>query len=162
MLGNRRSAFLAQGSFSFFLVSKMVVSPCRGEGFGECVGVHRDVFQVANEAQVAFRVVELALRADRFHERVVDQSVGVTLPLKEEQSEDFPVPLDMEDIVKVVGWLRPFERVLQRTAEQAVYLDPCGRVQQQIFERTVDLTLRPECSDEVARFSPRERDAGPA
>ena len=48
---------------------------------------------------------------------------GCHLPLKEEQSEDFPVPLDMEDIVKVVGWLRPFERVLQRTAEQAVYLD---------------------------------------
>ena len=51
---------------------------------------------------LTFRAVELAMRADRVHERVVDQSVDVTLPLKEELSVDIPVPLGMEDIVKVV------------------------------------------------------------
>ena len=46
----------------------------------------------------------------------MDQSVDVTLPLKEELSRVLP---GMEDFVKAVRRLPSFERVQQRTAEQA-------------------------------------------
>ena len=81
---------------------------------------------------LVFRAVELAMRVDRVHERVVDQSVDVTLPLKEEQSLDILVSLGIEDVVEAVRRLPSFERVQQRTAEQA----ECNR---------------------PPRFSPRER-----
>ena len=125
----------------------MVVSQWRGEVLASAIDGIAMSFKSTMKLRraMAFRAVELAVRADRFHERVV------TLPLKEEQSEDIPVLRGMEDIVKVVRRLRPFERVQHRTAEQ------CGRVQQQTFERTVDLPLRPESSVEVAGSSPRER-----
>ena len=98
------------------------------------------IVQVACEAQegVGSRAVELAMRVDRVHERVVDQSVDVTLPLKEELSVDIPVHPGMEDIVKAVRRLRPLERVQHRTVEQAVSLSPRRRVQQQTAERMVE------------------------
>ena len=80
------------------------------------------------------------MRVDRVHERVVDQSVDVTLPHKEELSVDIPVLPGMEDIVQAVRRLRPFERVPLCTVE-----------------RMVDLPLLPESAVEVARFSPCER-----
>ena len=71
---------------------------------------------------------------DGFFERSTSRCrwIGSTRVL----SEDIPVPSGMEDIVKVAGRLRHFERVQQRIVEQAVCLDPCGRVQQQTVERT--------------------------
>ena len=77
---------------------------------------------------------------DRVHERVVDQRLDVTLPLKEELRVDIPVPPGTEDIVKAVRSLRRFKRVEQRTAERMVNLPPL-----------------PGSSVEVARFSPRAR-----
>ena len=138
---------------------EMGASPCCGETLTSVLDGISMSFKspVKLKRALAFRAVELAVRADRFHEWVVEQSMDVTLPLKEELSVDIPVPRGMEDIVKVVGRLRPFERVQQRTAEWAVFLDPRGRVQQQTAERTMDLPLLPESSVEVARFSPRER-----
>ena len=50
---------------------------------------------------------------------------------------DIPVHPGMEDIVKAVRRLRPFQRVQQRTAEHAVSLAPRGRVQQQTAEQVV-------------------------
>ena len=80
---------------------------------------------------LAFRAVELAMRVDRVLERVVDQSVDVTS----------------------AGRFRSFERVQQRTAEQAVSLAPRERVSQETAERQVELPLMPEATVEVARFT---------
>ena len=93
----------------------------------------------------------------------MDQSVDVTLgkdtqlPLKKEVSVDIPVPLGMEDIVKAVGRLRPFERVQQRTAEQAVSLAPRERAQQRTFLQVEDV---PRCLGEdveAVRFAMYEQ-----
>ena len=79
---------------------------------------------------MAFRAVELAVRADRFYERVEDQSVGVALPLKDEQSDDIPAPPGMEIIVEVVGRLRLLEPVQQAHCRAGRYpwtrVDECN------------------------------------
>ena len=80
-------------------------------------------------------------------------SWDATLPLKEELSVDIAALPGMEDILKVVGRLRPVERVQWCIVEKVVLLDPRATADR----RAVDLSLLPESSVEVARFSPRGR-----
>ena len=61
-----------------------------------------------------------------------------------------------EDIAKAVGKLRPLERMQQRTAEQAVSLNPRGR--ERVQQRTFEQVARCPGEDvEAVRFSTCEQ-----
>ena len=148
------ASYLFQAKATQGVSVKSVASPCRGETFASVFDGLSMSFKspVKLRRALVFRAVELAMRVDRVHERVVDQSVDVTLPLKEEQSVDILVSLGIEDVVEAVRRLPSFERVQQRTAEQAECNNrpPCKWW-------TCLLPPLSESSVEVARFSPRER-----
>ena len=59
---------------------RVVASPCRGESLASVL----EGISMSFKSPMKLRPLELAMRVDRVHERVVDQSVDVTLPLKEE------------------------------------------------------------------------------
>ena len=109
------------------------------------------------------------MRVERVHERVVDQSVGVTSKGGPECGH-LPVPQGMKDIVKAVGRLRSFVRVQQRTAEQvddvppspgekveAVRFTTCEQVKQLTAEQVVHEPQFRQETVEAVRVTPRER-----
>ena len=137
------------GSRKFFLVSKMVVSPRRGEVLASVLDGIAMSFKSPSEAQEGDGLSSGPPRGPggSVPRERRGSECGCHLAFRRTSRERTSrCSAGMEAIVKVVGRPRPFERVQQRTAEQAVSLDPCGRVQQQTVEPTVDLPLRPECS----------------
>ena len=86
---------------------------------GECVGWHLDVVQVASEAPVGVGFSSgRARNACGSCPWVVDQSVDVTLPLKELWTSRCPGHGGYRGVLGAANRFSPRKRVQQRTCEQ--------------------------------------------